>query len=266
MNKLIIPILLLCWQASGQVGTLGAGSFGALRGVSSTSTALNPTNLPGASPVAWFVAGDYYTNGSVPTLPNRWTANASWALTNSTGFDTNYPILISGMNGFQGLSIDGDKNQSLSSVNYTQTSPYEVVLALQSKKFGTTSWNTIMDGQSANRPWFGGGPTDDGELQMSRGAYLVSTGTRPGDRYFVLDVIFNGLNSRMFTNNVLIASGNASDNPSSGVTLGRFYTRNSPTYSCSNVFLEIAAYSQTNSTENRSNLFWYLTNKYAITP
>jgi hypothetical protein len=221
------------------------------------SASWSPTNNPdGTLPRSWWVSQDYVTNSGIGTLPDRWTN--SWHLTNAVAScPTSNPT---GLNGMRTLHFQvGATAQHLESLSYTSSQPHEVFLMLKlTPQMDSTRYVFSSANSGARNDYDYRGATGLIELyagsQLQRASAFTNT-------WAVHHVVFNGNSSGIYTNNVEQVAGAGGSQACNGFTLGARHDGASlQTFD----FAEAITYSSTLTSLQRSNVFFYLTNKFGI--
>ncbi len=264
--KLIIFLTLFCFSAysqsirvTGSAAFLGSASIGVSGG--SGGGGISPTNL-GAASLAWYDANtSYVTNTSVPTWTDLWTNH--WDLTNRIANSTWPTMLAVTPNGSNALCFSDAGATTLNSVNYTSSQPHEVCMALSITNVTGNGPQFMMDGGISgsfrNIGYYPGGAS---QFELSAGGLVDSAGSIT-NKWFVINFVFNGASSKIYTNNVAGPTVDAGSGTASGLTIGSRYSDET---NLKGAIAEIASYSAVLTTTQRSNLFYYMTNKYGITP
>lgn len=228
----------------------------------SASVPFSPTNIQGFPALTWYVASDYATNAGKVSLPDR--CSHGYNLTNLGGANTFPTKTAGGLNGLDYISFDG-AGTYLKCVNYTSPQPHEVVMVMSFTNKNT--FPQIFDGTTS--------VNEHSLLQFPLGTWDIRTGGGNtaaaniiSNKWMLIDVVFNGTASTIYTNGIAGVTVDAGTYPMSGLTLGVGYGLSGTTYSdysCA----ELATYSGllpgTNATA-RSTLTSYFTNKYNIAP
>lgn len=209
-----------------------------------------PTNL--ANCVAWWVADDAIASGSVATnIPDRWVNG--YAFTNRvTGSAPT--ISNSWLNGHTALLFDGVDD--FIRAPYSLSQPEEVWLFYMMLSNASTYAWIISDFPAGYGTSYEKNNQNFGVLYAGSAVANVSYQFIT-NVYSVKTLVFDGNNSRVYNTNILEVSGNGGANAMTGFTLGRY-----DIYYSRMLFLELVTYSVTNTFLDRSNLFWYFTNKY----
>lgn len=224
-----------------------------------------PTNIPGYSAYSYFIAQDHFSSASgLATWTNLTSEGAALDLTNrASGTGSQPTYTANDVNSQASLAFITD--DYLKSVNYTSPQPHELWFVLkQGWNLGAT--HRIFDGAgSANRHYLA--VLDTERYDYSAGTdKLCPIGAVITNKWFVLSLVFNGANSMLFTNNVQMTTDNSGANNMSGITLCSRYSLDQQ-FGNFNI-AEIVTF-RTNlpraATGVCSNLFYDLTNRYAIT-
>jgi hypothetical protein len=227
-----------------QISSVGSSDWG------------SPTNnTDGTLPYSWWVADDYTTNGGA-YLPDRWTN--SLTLTNSH-VATRWPFTTeSGVNGHKFLTARGTRSYLVNSASEAPATN-EVVVAMMTTNHTTITF--VFDGAySTNRLGF---------LQYPANRWTIDVNDKPSssvttNKWIVYSAVFQTNFTRLLTNltaSVYVTNKNVSRK---GFTLFNAYNTNSSDYA--HKIAEIIVYPAMLTDQQRSNVFVYLTNKYAITP
>ncbi len=217
---------------------------------SSPASSYALTNYTGC--VAWYdpEIAPPATNGSVVTLPDL--AWYHFDLTNASATST-WPIRKSaGLNGYATLESN---SKNLRNAILAASQPVDVFLvaALTNRSItvffdaGTsTSFNFLKNGSN---------------LQMASGT-TFSIGDAAGltNTFVVFNVQFNGASSKMLTNNVQRATGNAGAISLTGFTIGALYNFS---FASSLEWATVAIFTNISSGD-RTSVFSALTNRYNI--
>jgi hypothetical protein len=220
-----------------------------------------PTNIAGI--YTWYVAdGNYSVVGANAWLTNL-TVNSGLELTNvESGKSPTYNAAA--LNGRGVLVFDG-ANDYLKSVNYTSSQPHEVWLVIK-QVIASDANHFFFDSVTSS--------ARNTLISISDKTYDIFAGSDSysavnsviTNKWYVLSGLFNGnLNaSKIYTNNVLMVNSSAGTQAIGGFTLGSRYSLTFP----ANISLAELITFRTNldhaATGVASNLFNYITNKYAI--
>ncbi len=181
----------------------------------STVPATTPLTLGAALWVEPSRTGGYVTNGSTATGVNFGTAGSVYDLTNQVAAAS--PTLRAGMNGLSALAFP--LGIYLVNARYlTTTRTQEVFFVWACTNTGATTTFTSFTAPASNHAVLTGGGLL--QIQMS-GTTANLTTVPPENKFYVLDVLYTGLNSTGFTNGV---QGNPTFNLTStnmnGIILG----------------------------------------------
>lgn len=211
-----------------------------------------PTNV--GTPNAWWNGDNVQTNsaGAVTNWPDSW-ANAYHLI--ETASNTR-PTNSGTINGHLYVEFDG-VDDCLRSTTYTNNSTLNHEIWLYALYYGPTNAASYFF-DSTNSTYY--------NILESRsvGCLGVEAGTLRNlcqnltNMWVVYCLAFSGANSFFSTNYVPITISTPGTKTMSGLYLGRGQGGN---FSKLRV-PEIITYGETNTGPNRSNIFWYLTNKY----
>lgn len=214
-----------------------------------------PTNIAGC--LGWWSADNGWNAAGL-----TWT-NWSTAVTNANVIDlTNTvagstPTLSANyVNGHGALYFETD--DYLQNDNYRTAVPHEVWIALKKTNYLGSSmiW---LDSTNNNQILY----DVYGRIYFSAGTERNTPTGLVTNKFYVVTAIHNGSSSVILTNNVqTFVPTTGGTSPANGLLVGKYYTGGS--------FLrgwiaEIITFTNTLDTATRSNIFSYLTNKYAIT-
>lgn len=224
------------------------------------SSGWHPTNI--ATILAYWDSDVVVKDGSsyVTNWTDQW-ANAYHLTNRAAG---TIPLSVdSVINGKSAVLFDG-ANDFVRSAAYTQTQPDElVVLVINTNNAGTESLIADGAGSSTRQKAFANtGPSAPalgaGTDMTANNAYMNTNIAH------LIGYAYSGTASQVWTNmGSIVQTGDGNTGGASGITIGTKYTGTSP---FSGYVLMIAAFSNTNTFLNRSNIYWYCTNKYAIHP
>lgn len=261
--KAILLFLVTLLSASAQIPP---GVMQDLLGVASvqTATTFNPTNISGVAPVAYWI-GDNWSSGT-RTLKDIFTN--SWNLTND---NSAWNPTSGTLNGHTIIKFGegGNINGTLANQAFVSASPFEVVMVYRFNSSYPNATRYLFSNPDGSVYWalFAGGTgqhylNNDGSHYFSIPANSLAT-----NKWMVFNFVFNGASSAIYTNCATLAAGTAGTWSLTNFWLGGKAMGNGA-YPAD--IAEIGVYSGTLGagawSANRSNLFNYLTNKYAITP
>lgn len=266
--------LLSAFACLGQAFTMKDTAFLGNAIPKATGVTTTPTNLVGFPSLAWYVASDFTTNATPLYIswPDRWTNG--WALTNAGFADpvTNLVLRVpGGLNGKDYLLFPGTNAANcLISANYTSQQPHEIVMVMNATN--ARQFNVLFDGWNSatfDNKFYPFYDTSGMGLKIG-GASAVFAGFMTSNKWQVVDVIFNGADSRVYTNNVLAGTVNPGTAGSSGLIISGAVTLTSDREFTGGI-AEIACYGGGNpipgtNTAARTALFNYLTNYYGLSP
>lgn len=232
-----------------------------------TSTAWTPASL---SLKAWWIPeSGYSTNGAMVQLTD--SSGNGYTLTNlNTSLYwpqlTNYTL-----NGHSQMIFDGT-NQYLVCANFTNTQPFEVWIVSsvpQGSKTIYVNQNFIFDSFSGTYRIYSTVTSQGSTMQfgVSAGTEKTygSTSTPPfvWTNIYIFMYVFDGTSSALWTNNVVVGTGNEGANNMSGITLSSRYSL--PTSrGVAYAFPEMIVCNGTNTAANRMLMYQYFTNKYQV--
>lgn len=236
--------------------------------------AFNPTNISGYPANAWYVVDNdlgtsttncYFTNGIVTSLLD--SGPNGWHLTNSSAGGGIRPVRqISALNGYDTLLFSIANSTVLRSVNYTSSQPHEVVMLMRYDGPTNSTISYIFDcgvGTTYRQRVLMNGVTANSGLFAYNAGTAKEMGPITTNKWIVWDWLFNGATSSNWFNNVLDKSGNLGANTISGLTIGSSVNAANPTPID---IAEVVTFSTNLTTSVRTDLYNYLTNKYAIAP
>lgn len=249
MKHLLLLILLLAAPLRAQM-VLNNGSLSSYTFVNQTNLGFSPTNIPLLS--AWYVASDYTTNAGMATLPDKWT-NA-WNLTNTAGTASPYKTNISG---YSPVFFDGGDKLFNSATTNQHT--HDIIFVAEIKT-GTEPGTVVDSVNSSYRQLI---RKNAGAFEIYAGSAPIAKGPVPLNKLIVAHAIFNLAASAIYVTNQVSSAG-VSPGPSaaSGTTIGSAWnTANFGTF----YLYEMVIVNTNMSDINRTNLYVYLRNKYAVT-
>lgn len=263
VKLLILATLALPLAASGQAFTFRdipfMGQFG-----STVKTFQNPTNIAGSPPMVQWVTKDYYTNSSVPTVTNRWTANTTWSLTN-LGAASTYPKANTNLNGNMTIFFDDAVSSALVCAPFTAAQPQEIFMVINWNGANNSGNNSyLFDATSAVTRNFGHQQGNTTEFAI--GAVTETSGASQQldyDNWIVIDMIFTttGTGSSIRTNDVEMSTGDIGSLAMTGFTLG---VDNALANPAAFQIAQIIVYPALLSAANRTSNYNYYTNFYKI--
>lgn len=217
---------------------------------------LTPTNITGYPSKAWYVASNV-VSGPVGTWKDLYTNGLDLTAGGSTR-----PALNSGaLNGLNTLSFNGVSvsGSCMTNTAFSQSQPWEIamVVALTNNALGAT----LMDGSTRNL--IRNDTTDGKSLWMNAGSSSVKTCDIITNKWIVLNAVWNGASSAIWTNAIAGSSVSPGANSISGLFFG---CRSDGANQQAMEVAEVAAYATNLTTALRSNLYYYFTNKYNIAP
>lgn len=265
----LFTLLLFCAVASGQPFTFNDP---ALLGQKMPVAAVGgapwvPTNDATYIPKLWASAEYYYTNGSVVTLPDLGSLGNH--LTNSAAAGVWPGYTASGPNGKPYISFDGTDDYLRVLFPNACPRPQELWMALMAGDNGVSDFRYFYGDYSATRPMFGQYiNANQGVISLD---YTTGTGVWLTNTWFVANVVWTNIDATstkciLYTNNVIVGSytNSSASVDLNGVVLGVRAALSRPAKFS---LAEMLVYTNTipNASDSvRSNLFWYFTNKYAI--
>lgn len=274
MRSLALLISLLAMPAFGQTFGRTSAFIGASNSkpISSGGWTDNyyPTNIPGYPAYAWYVGqGNYSSNNGVATWTNL-TSTANVSLTNLDGTTTCPAYQSSSINGRGAIMFDGVNDYLTSALLASPNDGvynYEFVCVLAETNQVNTKY-IIQTGDG--HPSFETVNTALYRLDQDSG----STANEIAGKWIVFDVVFWWNHYKvLYTNGVCAISNTYSSQQAwTGLWLG---ANNAKGQNKNLVMAELICYNTNLGSVDavgvgcsgvRSNLYNYLTNKYAITP
>lgn len=261
--RLLLSICLLSSTALAQFDNVAF--VGALKAVAA------PANSPDAVLTNistlygwWPVHGNFSDTVGAQRLTNRATWTTAGDLTNSDSVW--HPILQAAIyNSYDGICFGcgswPDNNSFLDTGGYSPSQPHEIFFVLSVTNNGKdiqVLFDAAADSTPRNLVWL------SSKLFTMYAGALVDVGVAVTNKYFVLDTLLNGTTSTNWTNNVMSGQGDAGANTMSNLRLGSGYQGTN--YAASYSLLEAASFKANLSATDRSNVFYYFTNKFAIAP
>lgn len=229
-----------------------------------SAASFSPTNISGVASLAWYEphTSGLQTNSGVVTLKDLFTNG--YDLTNATAAYCFPTRIAAGLNSRDIVRFDGVSN-FLRSVSFTVSQPNEIVIVLNDKQALDSVSKYIQNSVTATKQLIRHSVNN---FSFNAGSSVNGT-TAITNKWIVLDALFNGASSVMYTNQVVAASGNAGANALGGITIAgadnlantAFFQMDVAEIICYSASLGSAAWSTA-----RSNLYCYLTNKYILAP
>ena len=235
-----------------------------------SAPAFSPTNIAGVQNLSWWVADNITGTNSGGSISNWADAGASPMPLTNLAASTSWPVISNSfLNGHAIAHFDGVADY-MKSVNYTSAQPHEVIIV--ANWWGASALDYYFDGIDATKhhylrynPPF---------LAFKGGTDQNVTPTLPFNQWWIIDVLFNGTSSGVFTNNVSIGPRNAGTVVNQGIVLGAIGAVNG--YYGPIDVAEVLTYGGTLGTvdtagtfatsADRTAIYSYLTNKYNIAP
>lgn len=268
----LLSFLLLALTAAAQTATV------ANMGVPGTSTITTSTIGVSASPIeslatnqsgypvlAWFKAENYSTN-TTPIWTESWTNG--WHLTNLSAASFWPTRRDADVNGYSSVRFEqaaGVLTNYLKNAAYTSAQPHEVWMVIRPHHAGALGFLFDSVVSSARNQL---AATADKKYDIYAGtADIQSAGNAVyTNSWVILDSVFLGASSILYTNNVTCAAGNAGANAINGLTVGARYGISSPAWFD---VAEVISYGGTfaipgTNTVARSNVHYYLKTKYGL--
>jgi len=255
-------------------------SGNASNGLNSTNTdstfwtlSITPTNLSGATNIAWWVA-DNITGTNATGYITNWPDSGLGGFNLRKIGSAGVPMVSNNwLNGHAIVHFSTTTNSALVNTAYFANQPQEVMAVISIPVATEPAYTWIID--STNTSYRNGFETSS----AVSGAYRHYAGSASGyytlpGKWFVLDLVFSGASSGILSNNVSASGTNSiGTQADAGFTFGNRYDLSQ---SCLFDVAEIVTYSNIlggvgsagvfSSASARTNLYNYLTNKYAISP
>lgn len=250
-------------------GGVNGGGTAALVGVATNGTgggggSMTPTNLGGSEiTFTWYEPsrGAYTTNAGKAVLPNLTVAGSVYDLTNLTTAAFPYTT-YSDLNSLDVLSFPSGSTY-LTTDNYSSSGQQEIFAVLAITNVGFTD-KTYWNGTSGNnwKFWFNSGGAG---TFATRGGATINNSATVLDKYIVLDIVWNGASTTIYTNGVQAASGNplVSD-PQSGLGINTDIGNTSGGTTGMRLACWFSFTNQNLSATTRSNAFYYCTNRFNL--
>lgn len=258
---LVVALALAVWfglalSAKGQnvigYGHLQYANVGA--GVASGTT-FYPTNV--GTPVAWWRADTYYTNSGAATVLDE--LSKGWNLTEST-IDAGTPT-TNVLDGQKYLHFNGGDGSHLAASAFEIPQPAEAALLIRPHAKATGSSQIIRWASPADLVDFIYYQYADGtvELMASATTTIEGSATLSTNQWYLFDVIFDGVNSRIYTNNALYLAG---DTGTYGLTNINVAARSAYLGQTPCDIAQIIVYSATNTTADRGKVYNFFKTNY----
>jgi hypothetical protein len=265
--KILLTLLLSCCCALGATIVINPYSY------SNGPAIFSPNNISGIQNLSWWVGDNIGTGGTNASgLISNWvdSGNSPIPLTN-TGVTTSWPTISNAfLNGHKIVHFDG--GDFLQNSNYVAGQPHEIVIyGIQRDPTNTVNPSSFFDSLSVNsRQSFNRGSA--GLITAAAPTAATISATYNTNAWHVFDVLFNGSSSAIFVDNVSSGTKNMGTTNMSGLkigaTLAAFFGRvdmaEVVTYGASLGTVDSAGVFSV--AVNRSNVFYYLTNKYTPPP
>lgn len=259
MIRALILLLLLTVSVEAQQLARQAAFF-QQRSATAGYGGFYPTNLPGGiSATAWWevMEGAYKTNGGTDQVAwTNLTANGPVFDLTNTGGGVKLYRNVGGLNGRDFLQFPGTSSSPLRCNNYTSPVPHEVFMVLlvsnaASVKYLVTGFGThSVEYNTANT-----------QFRLINGATLNVCAPLV-NRWCVLNFRFDGANSTIFTNGVAGVIGNAGSLLGGQLHVGS----TASAFPIMNVACIITFTNTLLTATQRSNVFWYCTNRFNLSP
>lgn len=232
--------------------------------VAPAAATFDPTAIAGYPAMGWWKASDYTTNAGVATLPDSYTNH--WDFTNrgaATGFPTGNPT---GLGGKPTMTFDGTSDWLACFQTMTSPANFEWVLVWKETTAANNAYILYpQNGDNAAKPNFETGGS--GNWQFVNGSTMTANQNDLSGKWYVVNLI-SATSGNMMTNLVSIttdAGANNSGAIASGFSLGSYWFGSPGGYAPFEL-AEMIWYQTNLSVAVRSNVFWYCTNKYSMTP
>lgn len=218
---------------------------------------LSPTNLPGYAALGWWcVSSNYNTNASTAILPDLSGNHNDLTNMGSVGtWPKRQPALLNGLDVLWFTSAD-----MLQSIVPKVEQPFEIAWVCSMTNIG-----------AGNRCfWSGTNGTTRAEFYNSSGGEIIpyggntfsSIGLLPTNKFVVYNSIYNS-SLTAYTNNTAMGGGSSGSAALYGLI---WNARQGDTAFSYEALAEVVLYPTNLTIPVRSNLFYYLTNKYNISP
>jgi hypothetical protein len=217
--------------------------------------AWHPTNNAGYTPIAFYEVGSshYTTNGSAVSLVNQ--MDGATTLTNN-GATSTWPVRnAAAQNGKDSLTFSGDY---LVADAFRADQPTEYFVALYPRYNALAFLFSSTNNLASQELSFQSGST----MAINSGSTMPSSATiGPSNLWCVVHCVFTNGGSFIRTNNIQHSAGNSGVESQHGFTVG---ASTGKSFNMGMDFACLIVYTNLLSTANRSNVYWWLTNQYAI--
>jgi hypothetical protein len=224
----------------------------------------SPTNVAGFNVAAWYRASDYITNGGTVELPDR--TGKSQKMTQAS--IAKAPIYnATGLNGLP--TINFLSAQGMKVVTGATNNPYEVVLVLKWNDAGIADFQYIFSDGTATRPMFGFNSLVRDKLFDLDYSITDSGFASTTNKWLVLNLVWLGTNSvTAYTNmNQFVRATAVTSRVLTGWSIGeRAAAGRYSKFELAEMLIYAGSGMPHSNTTARTDLFTYLTNRYAITP
>jgi len=276
-------ICLLSLSCFGQAFTFRDPAFvGIVATPAAAGGSFSPTNIAGVASTGWWVADNItaadMTSDGKNNMTN-WTDTGQYhyTLTNRQAGANKWPTnVVAGVNGHNYMRCiqSSPFTICMNTSRYTNNTGYhEIVMVARVWEAPILNATMLDSNNGTDRNLISFDASAKIQIRTLPGGSYVGNQTAITNKWMVFDFVFAGASSGWFSNNIC-ASGvvNPGTGPCDGLVIGG---NSALAASCSVDYAEICTYSNAlgtvptigtwSSSANRSNLYNYLTNKYAIT-
>jgi hypothetical protein len=186
-------------------------------------------------------------------------------LTNNTSWGSTYwPFMQSAeVNGLDTLAFRG--GQGLFNDGYASSTPHEMIMvvALTNAGINVAIFESNVSQVNVDLVWYNYSGNRLTMIANSAIVHPLSYGNT--NKFCVIDAVFNGAASTIYTNNVAGATVSPGTVNQTGILIGGSYHLSSGFAKMALACL-ITFTNQVLTTTQRSNVFWYCTNRFALAP
>lgn len=245
------------------------GATNCIPGMSSFSQTIPPVQVGYPLLVSWDADGvtNVSTGTAVSYVPDQGTNG--WHLT-QTAAGLRPTITFSAQNGHKAVTFADPS--FLTNLVYSRAQPHEIFATLKISPTSHTFFNTMVDGSAEPHRNLFQETSSSGNGDHYAGTEVFGGSPFPESKFIVIDAVFNGASSVLYTNGVQFISGNVGAEDQQGfwlMALNSYVGNNGGHTTVGNV-LRVDTY-QTNFpagsfSVQRSNIYCWITNRYNLAP
>jgi hypothetical protein len=253
--KTILVFLLSATVCLGQMMPFASPAFvgqAGNRAVSASTPSVNPTNIVGYPAISWWKGSDWYTN-SGEYWPDRGPGGYTLSQSTASAGITNSTMDSQGFVRFTGADYS-----YMSSSTYTSSQPHTLVYLIRFKQPSSASSPTLIIGKTSDEYTYTRGSTRG--VALDGGSYNTGMdGLWTSNVWCVVETVWNGSSSQVYTNGVIVNTGNAGTATANGLNILASSDFTGQTVAD---LAEICTYKTNFSTGARASLYNYFKTNY----